>query len=65
MPHTTESTHPIVAEMLRGLDATQREFYEERAGILQYDANLSRAQAEALALLEVIRRDGWPPRVAR
>ena len=65
MPHPTESTHPIVEDMLPVLDATQREFYEERAAILQYDANLSRAQAEALALLEVIRRDGWPPRVAR
>ena len=54
------STHPLIEEMQAALSATQREFFEERAGILQYDAALSRALAEALALLEVIRRDGWP-----
>ena len=62
MPHPTKSTHPVVEEMLRDLDAVQREFYEERAGILQYDAHLNRPLAEALALLELIRRDGWPSR---
>ena len=28
----------------------QREFYEERAGILEYDANMPRAMAEEIAL---------------
>lgn len=65
MPHPTESSHPIVEDMLRDLDAVQREFYEERAGVLQYDASLNRALAEALALLEVIRRDGWSPTPVR
>lgn len=53
--------HPIVAEMLSALDEGQHELYEERAGILEYDAGLDRPIAEALALLEVIRLTGWPP----
>ena len=65
MPSSTESTHLIVADMSGALNADQREFYEERAGILQYDAHLNRLLAEALALLEVINRDGWPPRHSR
>jgi len=28
----------------------QREFYEERAGILEYEANMPRAMAEEIAL---------------
>lgn len=65
MPHTTDLSHPIVEAMLRFLDTSQREFYEERAGILQFDAHLSQPLAEAVALLEVVKRDGWPPRHTR
>lgn len=61
MTHPAEFTHPLVEEMLLFLDDSQREFYEERAGILQFDAHLDRLHAEALALLEVVNRDGWPP----
>jgi len=46
--------------MLSSLDESQREFYEERAGILEFDAGLDRPLAEALALLEVVRLYGWP-----
>jgi hypothetical protein len=49
-----------VADLVRGLDDAQREAYEERAGILEFDAGLDRAYAEAIALLEVIRACGWP-----
>lgn len=52
--------HPIVAEMLAALNEQQREAFEERAAILQFDAGLDRQLAEALALLEVIRLHGWP-----
>lgn len=54
--------HPIVTETVAALNQSQREHFEERAGILEYDANLERPLAEALALLEVIRLYGWPPR---
>lgn len=54
--------HPIVAELLSGLDEDMQERFQERAGILEFDAGLDRSLAEALALLEIIRMHGWPPR---
>ena len=50
-----EPQHPILADLLCRLDECQREAYEERAGILTFEAGLSRATAEALALLDLIR----------
>lgn len=48
--------HPLVAEMVSKLSPGLREEFEERAAILEYDAKLSRAHAECLALLEVLNR---------
>lgn len=53
--------HPILTEMLSALDEGQREFHDERAGILEFDAGMDRPLAEAVALLEVIWLHGWPP----
>jgi hypothetical protein len=53
--------HPIVADLLARLDEHHREQFQERAGIIEFDAGLDRPLAEALALLEVIRLHGWPP----
>lgn len=53
--------HPIVADLLTCLDEFQHERFEERAGILEFDAGLDCQLAEALALLEIIRLHGWPP----
>ena len=53
--------HPIVADLLSCLDGPQHEQFEERAGILEFDAGLDRKLAEALALLEIIHLHGWPP----
>lgn len=61
MSQNRNQQHPILTEMLSALDEGQREFYEERAGILEHDDGISRALAETVALLEVIRRTGWPP----
>ncbi|MQM29884.1 MAG: hypothetical protein CRU78_04755 [Candidatus Accumulibacter phosphatis] len=47
----------IVIEMAERLDADDREAFEERAAIIEYDGQLPRAHAECLALLEVLRRD--------
>jgi hypothetical protein len=47
---------PLVAEVVNQLDADLREDFEERAGILEFDANLPRAHAECLALLNVLLR---------
>ena len=46
----------LVADMLNFLNAGQREDFEERAGIIEFDGRLSRGHAECLALLDVLRR---------
>ena len=53
-----------VAEALAGLTSDQREAFEERAAILEYDAGLPRRTAERRALAEVLtqaRRTPLPP----
>ena len=55
------SNHPIpkdatVIEMVGRLGADDREAFEERAAIIEYDSHVPRAHAECLALLEVVRR---------
>lgn len=60
MPQSSYPQHPVVLEMLSSLGENQRESYEERAGILEFDAGFDRPFAEALALLEMIRLYGWP-----
>jgi len=47
---------PDLAEFIALLDESMREAYEERAGIIQFDAGYSRGHAECLALLSVLRR---------
>lgn len=54
--------HSIVADLLTHLDESRHEEFNERAGILEFDAGLDRQLAEALALLEIIRLHGWPPK---
>lgn len=57
-----EPQHPIVAGLLACLDEQQYEQFQERAGIMEFDGGCDRQLAEALALLEIIRLHGWPPR---
>ena len=52
-----EPQHPILADLLCRLDACQREAYEERAGILTFEAGVDRGLAEALALLDLIHQN--------
>lgn len=42
-------------ELVSKLNQTHRELYEERAGILQFDAGIPLVLAEALAMLYVLR----------
>ncbi len=49
--------NPLVAEMVNKLNPIQREDFEERAGIMEFDGELSRAHAECLALLDVLNRN--------
>ncbi|MDP3609454.1 MAG: hypothetical protein U1D41_14600 [Nitrosomonas sp.] len=46
----------LVADMVEILDDCLREDFEERSAIMEYDAELPRAHAECLALLDVLRR---------
>ncbi len=46
----------IVAVLLQLLNETEREAFEERAGIIEFEAGACRGHAECLALLEIIRR---------
>jgi hypothetical protein len=45
---------PLVASLVDRLNDNLREAFEERAGILEFEANLPRAHAECLALLNVL-----------
>ena len=46
----------LVADLVTRLDTKQREDFEERAGIIEFEAQVSRGHAECLALLDVLRR---------
>jgi hypothetical protein len=46
---------PIVAELLTCLDDNLKEAFQERAGIMEFDAGMSRELAECLAMLDTLR----------
>lgn len=59
------SRHPVpldagVARLVQQLDDGRREAFEERAGILEFDAKLPRLEAERQALLQTLARYGFP-----
>lgn len=55
--HVCEPTLcPFVGDVLDRLDAGQMESWQERSAVLQFDAGLSQPLAEALALIELLRR---------
>lgn len=47
----------IITNLLNRLDADHREAFDERAGVMEFEAGLPREQAEAMALLDLIRRE--------
>ena len=49
-----------VRKIVSWFDTNQREAFEERAAIVQYDSNVDRVQAERLAVLDVLATDGLP-----
>lgn len=52
-PYVTPS-NPELAKLVESLPQWAREYFEERAGILEYEANFPRPQAEELAWGEVL-----------
>lgn len=51
-----ENATPVSIDTLVADMVNLREEFEERAGIMEYSGNLSRAHAECLALLDVLQR---------
>lgn len=47
-----------VARLVEQLDANRREAFEERAGILEFEARLPRLEAERQALIQTLARYG-------
>lgn len=59
------SHHPVpldagVARLVAQFDDNRREAFEERAGILEFDARLPRLEAERQALIQTLARLGFP-----
>lgn len=52
-----EPIDPIVVDLLSRLNEYLKEEFEERAAILEFDANFPRRLAECLGLLDVLRRN--------
>ena len=48
--------YPLVEVIVIKLDDGLREEFEERAGIIEFDAKVTRDDAEHLALLDVLQR---------
>jgi hypothetical protein len=46
----------LIADLVGQLDADLREDFDERAGIMEFDAGLPRDHAECLALIDLLRR---------
>ena len=57
---TPEPLDEHVRRIVARLDAGRREAFEERAGIVEYDAELPREEAERRALLDVLANLGFP-----
>lgn len=51
-----QPTFPV-ADLVQLLDPASREAFEERAAIIEFDANQPRDHAECLALIEQLRRN--------
>ncbi len=47
---------PFVGDVLDRLDASQMEAWSERSALVEFDAGVPRPLAEALALIELLRR---------
>lgn len=52
----TAPMEPLVAHLVDQLDASDREDFEERAAIMEFEAMHSRDHAECLAMLDVLSR---------
>ena len=56
MRNRTTPIDALVAAIVSKFDDNLREDFEERAGIIEFEAKVPRAHAECLALIDVLRR---------
>lgn len=65
MDHQRQPWAPIANQRIRAqveqLEPAAREYFEERAGILEFEAQQQRAAAEALALQQTMQAFGITP----
>ena len=54
--HDVQPIDPLVADIFNTLDDTLKEAFLERASIIEFDSNLSRAHAECLAMICILTR---------
>ena len=54
--HDVQPIDPLVAEIFDTLDDNLKEAFLERASIIEFDSNLSRAHAECLAMICILNR---------
>lgn len=54
-PNYVPPTDPVLARWFEALDDDAKEFFQERAGIGEFEARLSRTSAEAAAYEETLR----------
>lgn len=58
--HPPEPLDEHVRQIIARFDDNRHEAFEERAAIVQYDGHVDRAQAERLAVLDVLAHYGLP-----
>ena len=58
MTHLNQPSHPVAKEFVLKLNAEQREHFEERAAIYEFEGGLQREDAELKATEAVLKQ--WP-----
>ena len=63
MTHLNQPCHPVAKQFVLKLNAEQREYFEERAAIYEFEGGLHREDAELKAKEAVLKE--WPDISAR
>ena len=58
MTHLNQPCHPVEKQFVLKLNAEQREYFEERAAIYEFEGGLIRTPAEQKAIKAVLKQ--WP-----
>ena len=58
MTHLKQPSHPVTKEFVLKLNAEQREYFEERAAIYEFEGGLDKENAELQAVEAVLKH--WP-----